>query len=321
MILKHSKPKELLLIVTTFICSINVHAQINDKLVIKAKPLKTDRELNNLIGKVKTFKEEFFVNDKDVGFKRYYSYFSDEYQQFDENGLAVCKKYFDKSGNIIHRKTIEYDALGKIKHVIEFDTTNNINNKLAYVYNDLGQLTQTIAEEGSTNPFTTKYSYTTSNNLLNKEELSVDGKIIKTTSYEYDAVGNKKVIDTTYSSIGGRYKSKVELYDANENMLEQTRFDDKLEIVSKYEYSFDKNNNNIEFKSYSHGGVLQGVFIYKFDDKNNMIEESKFNVSKNLKDSLIYEYKYDSQGNWTEKITKHQSIPKNIVKRNIQYYP
>jgi len=320
MILKHYNSKTLLLIVTTFMFGLNIQAQINDKLLIKAKPLKSDRELNNLTGKVKTYKEEFFVNDKDVGFKRYYSYFSDEYQQFDVNGLAVSKKYFDKTGNIIYRKAIEYDATGKIKRVVEFDTTNNISNKLAYVYNALGKLTETIAEEGSTNPFTTKYTYEPISNLLTKEELRVEGKIIKTTNYEYDEVGYKKMIDTSYSTTGAKYKSKIEVYDANENMLEQTRFDDKFEIVSKYEYSFDKNNNNIEFKSYSRGGVLQGVFLYKFDEKNNMIEESKLNASKNLKDILVNEYKYDSKGNWIEKITKHQSIPKNIVKRSIEYF-
>jgi len=34
----------------------------------------------------------------------------------------------------------------------------------------------------------------------------------------------------------------------------------------------------------------------------------------------MYEYKYDAQGNWIERTTKHHNIPKNIIKRNIIYY-
>jgi hypothetical protein len=319
MITKDYTIKLLLLIITWMMGLQVIQAQINDKLLINAKPRKLDRELNNLIGKVKTFREEFFISDQEIGFNRYYSYFSDEYQQFDESGNAITKKYFDKDGNIIYRKTIEYDINGKIKHITDYDTTNNVSSKLAYVYNEQGLLMETVAEEGNTKPVTSKFFYS-STNLPSKEEFRVDGKLIKITHYEFDASGNKKVIDSSYVSEQKKYKSKVELFDANENMLEQTLFDDKGEIMLKYEYTFDKNNNNIEFKSYGQGSVLEGDFMYKFDEKNNMIEESKFYASKNKKDSLIYEYKYDGQGNWIEKTTKHHNIPKNIVKRNIQYY-
>jgi hypothetical protein len=303
------------------LCNTLIHAQLNDKLTINAKPRRSEREMNNLLGKVKSFREEFFVSDKEVGFKRYYSYFSDEFQLFNENGAAISKKYFDKDGKVIYRKTIEYDSNGKINHVTEFDTTNNMTTKLAYVYNPLGQLSETVSEDNNTKPITSKFTYSSITNLPSKEEFRKEGILLKVTHYMYDATLNKTVIDSSYGANGKPYKSKLERYDASDNMLEQTLFDEKADIVLKYEYTFDKNNNNVEFKSYGQGGVLEGDFMYKFDEKNNMVEESKFYAYKNAKDSLVYEYKYDSVGNWIEKITKHHNIPKNIVKRNIQYHP
>ena len=92
-------------------------------------------------------------------------------------------------------------------------------------------------------------------------------------------------------------------------------------ISLKYAYKFDANNNNIEFACYGTNAVLEGNYIYKFDAKNNMVEEEKFRANKNTTEAIVYEYKYDAQGNWIERTTKHHNIPKNIIKRNITYYP
>ena len=64
MITKDYTIKLLLLIITWMMGLQVMQAQINDKLLINAKPRKSDRELNNLIGKVKTFREEFFITQK-----------------------------------------------------------------------------------------------------------------------------------------------------------------------------------------------------------------------------------------------------------------
>jgi hypothetical protein len=299
-----------------------MYAQINDNLNIKAKPRKTDLEINNLVGKVNTYREEFFVSDKDVGFKRYYTYFSDEYQQFNEQGFIVTKKLFGKEGNVIYKKVIDYDLNGKVASESEFDTANVLSSKVAYTYNDKGMLLETNYEEGNTSPITSRFTYAPEAFIPSKEEFYINGTLLKVSYFVIEANGNKRVTDSSFVSgnSGPKYKSKVELYDSNENMLEQITYETNGEISLKYEYTFDKNNNNVEFKCYGPRGVLEGDYVYKFNEKNFMIEETKFIASKNTKDSLLYEYKYDANGNWIEKTTMHHNVPKSIVKRVIQYY-
>jgi hypothetical protein len=296
-------------------------AQINDKLSIKAKEIKTDLEMNNLFGKVKYFREEFFINDENIGFKRYYNYYTDEYLLFNEQGYIALRKLFDKNGKVIYKKTLEYDLKNRIVTISEFDTTENISNKANNIYDSKGYLIETITESKNAKSLQSKFSYT-DEGRVKQELVYYDNNLIKTSNYEYDAEITKKVTDSTIvlNNTQSKYKSKVEIFDRNGNMLEQTSFDLSGNISVKYVYKFDASNNNIQFSSYGASGVLEGDYNYKFDEKNNMIQEEKYLSNKKTTESIIYEYKYDAQGNWIERTTKHHNIPKNIIKRDIQYY-
>ena len=86
--------------------------------------------------------------------------------------------------------------------------------------------------------------------------------------------------------------------------------DDNLKI------KYNNNGNMIERKSYKSGGSILEDRFYKNDDRGNVIEDN----SLMSKSSFKYTYKYDVKGNWIQKITFVNDIPKETTKRIIEYF-
>ena len=296
-------------------------AQINDNLTFKGKEKKSDLEVNNLFGKVKSFRQEFFINDENIGYKRYYNYYSDEFFSFNQRGYITQQKNFDKNGNALYRKFIEYDINNRIKETTEYDTLETPYSKTKNIYNAAGLLIERTLETTTNGVLTFKITYN-EKGLISSEHVFNGNSIVKCSAYSYDELGNKFVTDSVVisSASNKKFKSQTEKYDNNGNMLEQVSYDIDGKLSLKYEYKFNASNNNIEFACYGTNAVLEGNYIYKFDTKMNMVEEEKFTANKNTTETIIYEYKYDAQGNWIERTTMHHNIPKNIIKRNIIYY-
>jgi hypothetical protein len=113
------------------------------------------------------------------------------------------------------------------------------------------------------------------------------------------------------------------------------------QTFSKTTYTYDQTGRRFE-QSISLGGVAEERTIYRYDDHDNPIEQTNENRSREANlgedgtlhysaDQLVihhtrFEYRYDAQGNWTERIASTRLEPNpdfqrsNIECRVITYY-
>lgn len=68
------------------------------------------------------------------------------------------------------------------------------------------------------------------------------------------------------------------------------------------------------------GSEYDVMTSHKYNDKGHLIEHFLLPNNKKHKQIWEYEYKYDSKGNWIEKINYKDRIPLQFVKREIEYY-
>lgn len=171
-------------------------------------------------------------------------------------------------------------------------------------------------------------------------------KTIKTTYY-------RSIIDSGKYTKGEKKSSDpVYLFDKRGNLIEILRYSEegvlehkairhynKKGVVIKVEsinclqgskgghiireYEYDKHNTKRKVSNY--GNVqLPLPKMEVFDEYGNIIEETFKYYNYTAEVSIIsvrkYKYKYDSQGNWIEKIDFIDNVPQNIEKRIIEYY-
>jgi hypothetical protein len=90
----------------------------------------------------------------------------------------------------------------------------------------------------------------------------------------------------------------------------------------KYTYRYDDRGNWAEINTCNSDSSLNSKFTYKYDDRNNMTEKNYYRSDGSLLRNYIYKYKYDSKGNWIERIEYYgeANIKNEITEREIKYY-
>ncbi|NGX56357.1 MAG: tRNA(Glu)-specific nuclease WapA [Candidatus Anoxychlamydiales bacterium] len=176
----------------------------------------------------------------------------------------------------------------------------------------------------------------TTNKLIEKEEYeySIDSKIIKkivldplkvdeilySINFKYDETGN------LISQTDPINRETTTQYDENFNKIlekdffgltTQYEYDFSNRLTKKITHGFDKNYIE-EFKYDKKNNILVHIDInnnkmsFEYDFANNLIKEikPKIEISKNIFDNPIYEYRYDS----FNRLTKKTDPNKNIIK-------
>ncbi len=135
---------------------------------------------------------------------------------------------------------------------------------------------------------------------------------------------------------------KIYKYDGLENLIEEVSKGSQEEYNWKGIYKYDSKGNCIEEKDYKLDGTYVRKRINMYDERGNRIEEKgnrgddtlvfhdfytynengdrfEYRDRKNRK-VYDYKYKYDKQGNFIEKITSINGMPRDFEERKIEYY-
>ncbi len=193
-----------------------------------------------------------------------------------------------------------------------------------------------------------QYFFDKKGNLI-KSEMEFDfgdGMIYSTQKYQYNEI-NQKVSMISCSSNGEQNYSefykydelgcKTEILTCCQRLEEKTVFKYnsigylKEKIVSDYNnimkyWQVYKNSEEglvTELFKYNQNGALMGSKKFWYDDKNNIIEIEYLQPDgKVLKEQI--DYKYDSNGNWSHKLSynKHyfSKSLKAVVEHQLSYY-
>jgi YD repeat-containing protein len=241
----------------------------------------------HLNGKIKSYKTTYFLTHESYGRIKKAGKLNDS-TFFDQ--LAM----FDEAGRMANM--IEYNADGTVHCRYNIRTDYN-DNMMESMY--LRFVPKTVIDR---KPFlieSVKYSW---------------GEMCEMV-YKNDSTG-LPAEETVYDLMGHEiFKSTIKR-DQKGNALEY-RFSDGT--VEKYKY--DAAGNRTEKVSVGPNGTI--TTISRYDAMGNVIEEdirdSFASYYKFHDDHNLYTYKYDKQGNWTERVEYEHDIPLRIAVRTIEY--
>tara|TARA_B100000029_G_C17521766_1_gene940176 strand:+ start:439 stop:1452 length:1014 start_codon:yes stop_codon:yes gene_type:complete len=196
--------------------------------------------------------------------------------EYDSNNNEIEKTHYNSDGSIYFKLTLSYDIDNNLVELL-----NHTNNKIYAHYN---------------------YKYDTNNNRIetfNKIDLGESLNSKELMKYNSE---NKLIQHTLLDSYGEVKEIFYNRYDSNQNLIKKYATDKNGNpkiFWGRYEYKYDKNNNQIEEIKYDDQDLIVYQYQYKYNPQNLLIEEkyfigeNKFGEHKQIliyKNTLEYDY-------------------------------
>jgi hypothetical protein len=185
-----------------------------------------------------------------------------------------------------------------------------------YVYNEKGNLIvyYTIDENKVTND-SSSYSYT--KNGLCTEILKY--RINKPVGKEVPVVKGGKVTGIKIYNEKGEAEANVSYIYTGDEITEEQTVDINGKSIGTILKEYSNGQLVVQTEKDSDGNV-KSISKYKRNSANDIIE-CLTTITKDNKDfKLIYEYEYDSAGNWVKQTQTYDGAIINIIIRNIEYF-
>lgn len=272
-----------------------------------------------------TYGIEYKLNGKVKTLDVYYYEVKEKFGEFMKGDRKNWRQkyHIDKSGNLTKKETFDNDKLHSVtqynyqsENLIsykDFDKYGNVDNSTNLEYDDDGNKIKSNhydAENVLKSFFV--MSYDRFGNLIEENRFEPDGQLLWKDIYNYDSNGNM-VEHSSYNSNGDLKYKYVYEYDSDGNETSLIKFNTNKEIEFKEAYSYINNNLLKEMIKYNSEGKISYSNKYFYNDKNDVIK-----IESVLDDK--FDYKYDEQNNWIEKVNILGDFPETITERIIEYY-
>jgi hypothetical protein len=189
-------------------------------------------------------------------------------------------------------------------------------NESKYIYDAKGNLlvSYTIDENGTIND-STKYIY--NRRGVCSEITKFTGK--KFVGKEVPVFERGKVTGVKTFDESGKIESTLTYIYSGDEISEERTINSSGEVVSTIQKEFLNGQLVTETEKDSKGNIIS-ISRFKRNPSNDIIE-CLYTVTKDNKEyKLLYEYEYDTAGNWIKQTKFYDSQIVNIVVRNIEYY-
>jgi YD repeat-containing protein len=206
----------------------------------------------------------------------------------------------------------------------------NASGKVNYKYNEQGYLLEKT-EYNNSNQLLVRVSMTYDKNgqiaskkreLKSETSLSIESDFI----FEYNKEG--KIYKKQGFENGLEKKKITYQYEYANLKIITHKIDDKSEeIFEIWEETLDNDGKRLEYlhKTKKDGQMLVKVDVkYRYDEYGNITSENIGDEKTKIKKRILFEYKYDSFGNWIERKElqeqggEQQEV--SLIKRQIEYY-
>ncbi len=164
-----------------------------------------------------------------------------------------------------------------------------------------------------------------SNKIL-KEINYLNGEIVKQTIRYPENISIEIIITDGSPDYQNVYKGKklerTTKYNKNGYPIEELFFTEGV-ITPRQVFEYNDMNQQIKEIDYDAHGVKSYIYEYKYNENGDVSERIFY--SRNTEEqgfdrsTIIYRYKYDKIGNWTER-TENQKDNLIVTKRDITYY-
>ncbi|MCG9971162.1 hypothetical protein [Christiangramia crocea] len=203
---------------------------------------------------------------------------------FNERGKEIQNDSLNKDGSVAYSWFTIYDENG-----LQLERYNNSHSRYQLNYDENNNLISEIFLSDGSEQFRKEFNYDIENRLLS--EYYKNGSAFTKTLYEYDSQGNlRQKLLKPYNGIcttESHFKNGL------------------LTRINHYDQDYGKST---------------GSTSYEYDDFGNTIEIRKFFSPSEMTHIEIYEYKYDHNNNWTQRIHIKNSGWKIVTKREIEYF-
>ena len=254
--------------------------------------LKNDWQKMELKGKVQKMRTFNCNLDSAVGYNESTAtFYVDKHFVFNENGYLTENYEYNQETNIAEfKEVIEYDSLNrKVKSTTRNLTIpDNSPNIIAYKYNDLNLLIETLSEAGYKSS-RTNFFYDENNNLV------------------------KTVLSSSQSKSEIFFK-----YNAFNQLIEEY-MPDNYNITKKYD-SLGR-ISTIKYEYLAEKSIDQVNYIY---NENNFEIENHISITENGVTTTYLvkiEYQFDKMGNWIQRSKLIDNKIVELTKRSIVYFP
>jgi len=232
-------------------------------------------------------------------------------------------------GKIVESKSFYLD--GNIRYEHKYDRNDNII--LSVVYDKNGFLTDSTTRKYDTkNNLRESSHYSGTGKLMGKDIVKyISGREVERKVYKYQGEleniirtkyenRGRRVIEYNYRVYDGVTFKSVSEFDSKGNEIEHHTFRSDTVTLSSSDYcKYNKSGKLVEYKSDRIGDEY--VSQHEYNNRGLVIND-KTCFGPNDKNPSVqkYEYKFDENGNWIEKIEYKNNIPKYIYERIIKYY-
>ncbi|MDR1593221.1 MAG: hypothetical protein LBS43_01895 [Prevotellaceae bacterium] len=264
---------------------------------------KTSWEIDNLKGKVKSVRSTGYTAITDtlgqIGKGEIIAVewgFNNTFLKYNEKGKWTEYNSYEPDGSIIRKEVQEYDSEGC--SVAQYIYNHGVYaQKKLYVHDDNGNTTEVLR-------------YTSTDTLVYRSV------------YKYDDKGNNieaagYVVTGSADSLVG---TTVNKYDEKGNCIEKSNYKAPWDLENKSLYKYDNEGKMIEKNNYDSKENLINKTMYKYNDEGFLTEVCVYNSEDKSDKKTSYKYRYDTVGNWIEKIDYESDIAAKIVERQIEYY-
>ncbi len=310
-----------------------------------------DRTEMNLAGEVKSVESELYnlIPEKDtfrIGEKiNGLSIDRNSLIKFNEKGEITSSKEFLSNGDVSEETIYTYDKTDRLVHRRELD---NYGKGSFYDYNFSFNSEDSIIKVIISNPDFERIHQINRDdrNRITKNKIIQNDTVIGTYTRRYDDNGNiieenefrkenvpVKITSRTFDQRNLKQTEQIKEYIKWDTLSYQIKYsyDANLNLVEEIEYQNDTVSMKTINKYFENGGLQETrnlpigggyavVTTRKFNERGDLTEHSRKASDNSNADTWIYRYKYDSIGNWIEKIEYKNDKPLRMVKRSIEYY-
>jgi YD repeat-containing protein len=239
-------------------------------------------------------------------------YFSPGKEKNQNNGMygsvkIVKEQSFGSGGDLINHWKYEYDIEGHlVAHTLDGHTTT-------FSYNEAGKRIGSRSTHRGT-IYTSTYSYNEGGALISIDSYR-DGEFVRSDKdYKYDE--NNRLIWRKGNDSEWTFE-----YDDKGKLIKQVEKNSHNSIWTEtFEYDKKgfrkKTNTSIKLPD---GRITQSQSTYSYDKHGSLIE-TMYRKDDGSETVFSYGFKYDTQGNWVEKISYYNGEPGQVWRRSIKYY-
>jgi hypothetical protein len=272
--------------------------------------IKKDCNKNSFKGKVKSYTQTTFRAKKRLFKLKKVNLINDVNYRYVNKQLLGDERFYDSIGNIKSRIKSHFDENERLLQKDFFDSIGQLDFYHSFAYSDKELKVRTYNLKDSTYAlFVYKYdqrgntiesfyplNWNKADDYLTDTVDFFEGSTEKI-FYKYDDKGNK-IIEEHFNQITNDgykelFKKIIFTYDFNDNKIEEDEYDGKSKLKSKIKYTYNKE-----------GDITEEV---KYDSQGIVLSKHKYII------------KYDSIGNWINKVNYLNNQPNFIIVRNINY--